>query len=997
MAFKALSHGDYTVGWVCALPKEQTAAMAMLDETHADLPKPQHDSNAYTLGRIGQHNVVIACLPMGMIGNNNSATVAAHMLSTFPSIKFNLLVGIGGGVPPKVRLGDIVVSKPVGRYSGVVQWDYGKAGQGNSFERTGSLNSPPAAVLTALTKLQSKHDMQGSEIPYYLENLRQKWPKLAPQYLRSDSLQDLLFRSSYHHVEKKRTEDDDSWEDGEEEEEQESCFYCDLDQVVKRKPATRDMRIHYGLIASGNQVIKDAVRRNEINKMFDGNVLCFEMEAAGLINDFTCLVIRGICDYADSHKNKDWQEHAAAVAAAFAKEFLSMVPAHDVEVMPTIESVYGSVQEMTGNISTLTERYYNKEQRDILDWLSPTDYFSQHSDFIRKRQSGTGKLLLHSNEFQGWITQQNRILFCPGIPGSGKTMTTSSVIDYLHARYPESNTVGIAYIYCNFRRQEEHHSTHLLLNLLKQFSQGRSILPQCVKDLYEKHHFKGTRPSIDEISDALASVIAGFRKPFVIIDALDECKTPGAIQSEFLYEIFHLQAKTGASLFATSRHIPEIEDEFKKKGAVFLEIRASDGDIKRYLDGNTSRLPLVVQENPKLEEVVKTSIIRAADGMFLLATLHLDSLEDKVNLRQVAHALEELPKGTDAYYQAYEEAMERIQSQKQGFRDLALKTLLWISCARRPLSPRELQHALAVINDTSTLDEASITKAELIVSVCAGLVTIDRESNIVCLVHYTAQEYFQTTRDIWFPNAEADIAKACITYLSFDTFRSAIAPTHEAFDERLQLHPFYGYAAVYWGYHCRVASLELSQVMKVLEDASQVFASSQLIMRSKYDFLYRENLSSRFTAVHIAAYFGLAEATAALCEKGHDPDSKAIYEQTPLFWAAKNGHETIVKMLIDEYGVDINFKPHDGKFLTWAASIALDMSETLLLELSERLPVGPEFIPYLKWKYGEKKLVPVAVYQLLSKKYGPDFDSRGVYREIILSWVAQRHKLLEGR
>lgn len=338
MASTALSNGDYTVGWVCALPKEQTAAIAMLDEIHPDLPKPQHDSNAYTLGRIDQHNVVIACLPMGMIGNNKSATVAAHMSSTFPSIKFGLMVGIGGGVPPKVRLGDIVVSKPVDTYSGVVQWDFGTAGKGSSFERIGSLNHPPAALLTALTKLQSKHDMQGSEISTHLEHLKKKWPKLASKYLRSDCLKDVLFRSSYQHIEKNTTENDKEDEEEEEEEAQESCTHCDPAQVVTRRPENRDMRIHYGLIASGNQVIMDAVRRNEINKMLGGNVLCFEMEAAGLMNDFPCLVIRGICDYADSHKNKNWQEHGAAVAAAFAKEFISMVPPHDVEVMPTVKS-----------------------------------------------------------------------------------------------------------------------------------------------------------------------------------------------------------------------------------------------------------------------------------------------------------------------------------------------------------------------------------------------------------------------------------------------------------------------------------------------------------------------------------------------------------------------------------------------------------------------------------------------------------------------------------
>lgn len=320
MATKTLTHGDYTVGWVCALPKEQTAALAMLDEKHADLSKQQNDPNVYTLGSVGRHNVVIACLPLGMIGNNKAANVAAHMVSTFPSIKFGLMVGIGGGVPPKVRLGDVVVSKPVSEYSGVVQWDFGKAEQRGTFRRTGALNNPQSALLAALTKLESKHDMEGSEIPTYLEELKRKWPKLIPKYIKSDSLQDVLFATEYSH--RREGEDDRR--------------FRNKRKVIKRRP--RDMRVHYGLIASGNQVIKDAIRRDDINKMLGGNVLCFEMEAAGLMNDFPCLVIRGICDYADSHKNKNWQEHAADVAAAFAKELLSVVPAQEVDMMPTIKS-----------------------------------------------------------------------------------------------------------------------------------------------------------------------------------------------------------------------------------------------------------------------------------------------------------------------------------------------------------------------------------------------------------------------------------------------------------------------------------------------------------------------------------------------------------------------------------------------------------------------------------------------------------------------------------
>jgi nucleoside phosphorylase len=186
-------------------------------------------------------------------------------------------------------------------------------------------------------------------IPEYLEDLKTNWPMLAARYTRSESLEDVLFRSDYNHVKEKTTGDgavpenvgedgnkDDKEDEEEQEEEDKGCAFCDRTKIVKRKP--RDMRIHYGLIASGNQVIKDAALRDKINKSLGGDVLCFEMEAAGLMNDFPCIVIRGICDYADSHKNKDWQEHAAAVAAAFAKEFLAVVPVHEVEQLPVAKS-----------------------------------------------------------------------------------------------------------------------------------------------------------------------------------------------------------------------------------------------------------------------------------------------------------------------------------------------------------------------------------------------------------------------------------------------------------------------------------------------------------------------------------------------------------------------------------------------------------------------------------------------------------------------------------
>jgi nucleoside phosphorylase len=331
------SNNDYTVGWVCALPEEQTAAIAMLDRKHSPLPKQPNDHNTYTLGKVGNHNVVIACLPLGRIGNNSSATVATRMIATFPSIKLSLMVGIGGGIPPKVRLGDVVVSTPTDDSPGVVQWDLGKAEEGGKFRRTGALNNPPSALLTALTSLKTEHEMNGSKMAQYLDDLKKNWPRLVPKYIRSESLEDVLFRPDYIHVGESSADRGTISKNEDGEDEERNCLFCDRTKVVKRRP--RDMRVHYGLIASGNQVIKDATFRDKLNKDLGGDVLCVEMEAAGLMNDFPCIVIRGICDYADSHKNKDWQEHAAAMAAAFAKELLGQVQPRDLDGERTAKEI----------------------------------------------------------------------------------------------------------------------------------------------------------------------------------------------------------------------------------------------------------------------------------------------------------------------------------------------------------------------------------------------------------------------------------------------------------------------------------------------------------------------------------------------------------------------------------------------------------------------------------------------------------------------------------
>lgn len=263
------------------------------------------------------------------------------------------------------------------------------------------------------------------------------------------------------------------------------------------------------------------------------------------------------------------------------------------------------------------ERELSEENKAILNWLTSIDYAPQQSDFIARRQEGTGQWLLESEKFQEWLTKSEQILFCPGIPGAGKTIITSIVVDHLHFKFQNDASVGIAYIYCNFRRQQEQKPEDLLASLLKQLVLQKRSMPEILKNLYERHKEKRTRPLIEEVSRVLHSIVADYSKTFVIIDALDECQVIGGRHKKLLSEILRLQTESGVSLFATSRFVPEIMTNFK--GCLSLEILASDEDVQRYIDGHILQLPSFVLRSPDLQEEIKTEIAKAVKGMYVVS------------------------------------------------------------------------------------------------------------------------------------------------------------------------------------------------------------------------------------------------------------------------------------------------------------------------------------------------------------------------------------------
>ncbi|KAF6800127.1 kinesin light [Colletotrichum sojae] len=264
---------DYTVGWICALPIELAAAEEILDDEHGEFRREREDNDE----------------------NLN--------------IRLVLMVGIGGGVPSAeadVRLGDVVVGHPHSIHGGVIQYDMGKTTP-SGFARTGMLNMPPPMLLAAVARVRA-HEFRGrSKFHDHLSKLED-----VARFQRARAGHDILFQATYDH------------------EGHQTCDGCRPDKQVSRpqRESTEEVDVHYGTIASGNQVMRTATERDRVSKGL-GGVLCFEMQGAGLMNNFPCLMVRGICDYSDSHKNKSWQAYAAGTAAAWAKELLSVIPAAD--------------------------------------------------------------------------------------------------------------------------------------------------------------------------------------------------------------------------------------------------------------------------------------------------------------------------------------------------------------------------------------------------------------------------------------------------------------------------------------------------------------------------------------------------------------------------------------------------------------------------------------------------------------------------------------------
>jgi ankyrin repeat protein len=350
-----------------------------------------------------------------------------------------------------------------------------------------------------------------------------------------------------------------------------------------------------------------------------------------------------------------------------------------------------------------------------------------------------------------------------------------------------------------------------------------------------------------------------------------------------------------------------------------------------------------------------------------------------------------LPKGTNALDSTYDQVIERINAQNSDFKSLAEQTLSWITYAQRPLSLYELQHALAVEPNESELDEENIPHIELIVSVCAGLVTVDQESDVIRLVHYTTQEYFERTRSTLFPNAQKNIGRCCLTYLTYDVFSAGPCQSDQKFESRLRKFRLLEYAACYWANHIH-GELEDSLedlIFGFLMDEAKVACAVQVMLTPGYRYDgYSQKFARNVLGLHLCAYFGLERMTAKLLDyqlARHLRDSNG---RTPLSWAARNGHGTVVEMLAARDDVDVDSKDRWGQ--TPLSLAAENGHEAVVEVLAARDDVNTD----LKGDNGQSPLSWAArmghetVVELLAARDDVDVDLKDNNDRTPLSWAA---------
>ncbi|KXH45551.1 pfs domain-containing protein [Colletotrichum salicis] len=940
---------DYTVGWICAITTEFVAAQAFLDERHDGPREVSHnDSNNYALGKLGNHNVVIAVLPDGEYGIASAAVVAGDMLHSFPNIRLGLMVGIGGGAPSQkhdIRLGDIVVSSPRDGKGGVLQYDFGKTIQNQSFLETGFLNQPPKVLRTAVGGLKAMYEANGHQLDEDVKRVVGKKPRLRKKYSRPHPRSDRLYKSDIVHAQ----------------DTEEGCIeLCgdDSTHLVPRRERDEDEdspAVHYGLIASANQLMKDALIRDRLAAEKD--VLCFEMEAAGLMNHFPCLVIRGICDYSDSHKNKGWQGFAAMVAVAYAKDLLRQIPPNKIEAERRVAEVLGSIHEDVSQIRSATKSLQQSQHfQEVMKWLSPPDPSTNYNKACQQRHECTGQWFLESKEYSEWKKSPKSSLWLHGIPGCGKTILSSTVIKDLSNIQPYAK--NLLYFYFDFTDTSKQSLEKAVRSLIAQLYSKSQDVQAHLNSLYSSCKNASRQPSIDSLISIFEAIAQQTGEVWIVLDALDECQKRTGLSNEgLLYWIEGILnlPQVNIHLLVTSRPEHDIKSALERyiNNQIPLQSDLVTDDIRAYIHGTVRQHEGFKRWRTREEilDEIEGHLMEKANRMFRWVSCQLDALEKCPDPNSLRQTLQSLPRTLD---ETYAQVLRRIPPE---FEQNAKRILQFLTFSERPLRIEEAVNIITVVTENNPRfdaknrmpqpDEVSIYCSSLVAIITRGGKSGETEVKELQLAHFSVKEYLISDRleqniseAFGEPVAKASIVEVCLAYLlDLDHSLSLL--------EVRQSYPLAQYSARYWMDHAiRIETAMARKLIKEFclhKDSPKVCyglynadrpweEEPERFKKEKTPVLYHiahggilyavEELLKNGADIHAqggeygnalqaASFNGNKEVIQILLDKGADIHAQGGHFGNALQAASFNGHKDVIQILLDK-GADITVADKDG-------------------------------------------------------------------------------------
>lgn len=567
-------------------------------------------------------------------------------------------------------------------------------------------------------------------------------------------------------------------------------------------------------------------------------------------------------------------------------------------------------------------------------------------------------------------------------------MLAAVALNHLDETFLSDNDIKTAGIYLDYRQATMQTFENVFAGLLAQLIECQQPLKGTVREMYKKHSGENTRPSLAEITDVIENDVRTCKAVYVVIDALDEFED--AHRMSLISQLQSLGSVV--RLMITSRQIQLAQDFLAV--AISLDICASDEDIRIYTQDrirNNDRLSRFISRAADLENLIVTTVLekardndnnhsstKKAPVMFLHAKLQMDTIANKTSIKAIRKALDSLPGKLD---DLYHEAMERIRQQPEDDKRLAEQTLIWVVHAYEPLRFETIQHALAVECGTQSFDPENLSDSDLILNVCAGLLTLEPESSNLRLVHYTAQDYFKSHPVLPCPHGE--IVKTCVNFLSYEILRHP--PPQPSWDRRwyfrnqdVSLSYLYRYVSEFWAVHAgENEDAVTDEVAKeFLVHSPEVLLGYPTTCPDFYDhngigLFFWSNLG-----LATAAFFGLNRVMEKLRPGLEDINSRGSGSFTALHLAANKAKiETMAKLI--SWGAEVDLLGACGSPLFQAVLTNSKPAINILLQNNAN-PNAQDgsHVPLIEAiTRCDKQVIDALI------EHGAHIDARGKYRE----------------